>query len=221
MRRLKHIFERNAAWAERVNATRPTFFAELSEQQRPGYLWIGCSDSRVPATEITDLRPGDVFVHRNVANLVVHTDLNCLSVLQYAVEVLKVEHVIVCGHFGCGGVAAALGDQRLGLIDNWLLHIRDVAKKYADVLDDADTLEAKADLLCQLNVIDQVVNVGRTTIVQEAWERGQPLCLHAWIYRLSDGILHDLGLCVDAPDQLAEAERTAVSAIRNGVHQVG
>ena len=214
MRKLKNIFDRNRAWAQDIQKRKPRFFLELSQQQNPRYLWIGCADSRVPATEITDLQPGEMFVHRNVANLVVHTDLNGLSVLQFAVDVLKVEHIIVCGHYGCGGVKAALGNNRLGLIDNWLHHIHDVVDKHGQTISKAPTDQERADTLCELNVIEQVMNVCQTTIVQDAWIRGQDLCVHGWIYRLDDGILHDLGFCVDELDGVSEAYVEAITSIR-------
>lgn len=182
----------------------PEFFAKLAQQQTPEYLWIGCSDSRVPANQIVGLVPGNVFVHRNVANLVVHTDLNCLSALQFAVDVLKVKHVIVCGHYGCGGVAAALRQERHGLVDNWLGHVRDVIEKYAKRLSDAADEAERLTRVCEINVIEQAVNVSRTTVVRDAWQRGQPLTLHAWIYGLQDGLLRDLELTADCPEQVAE-----------------
>jgi carbonic anhydrase len=192
MRTLHHLFEKNRQWAERIKAREPTFFESLAAQQTPGYLWIGCADSRVPANEIVDLMPGELFVHRNVGNVVVHTDLNCLSVLQYAVDVLRVGHVIVCGHYGCGGVRAAYLRSSLGLIDNWLRHIQDVRERHETRLDAAAGDEACINRLCELNVIDQVRNVCLTTIVQEAWARGQPLAIHGWIYDVRDGLLRDL-----------------------------
>jgi carbonic anhydrase len=191
---LRHLLENNKNWSEKVKQTRPTFFSDLSEQQTPEYVWIGCSDSRVSASNIVGLLPGEVFVHRNIANLVIHTDMNCLSVLQFAVEVLNVKHIIVCGHYGCGGVKAALEDKRHGLIDNWLRHIQDVANLYEDVLSEIVDEEEKLNKLCDLNVIEQVLNVGETTIVQDAWKRGQELRVHGWIYDLSDGIITDLGI---------------------------
>jgi carbonic anhydrase len=194
---LKHLFENNRSWAEKITAEDPSFFDKLAHLQNPEYLWIGCSDSRVPANQITGLAPGEVFVHRNVANVVVHTDLNCLSVMQFAVDVLKVKHIIVCGHYGCGGVRAALFGDRLGLIDNWLRHIQDVRDRHAALLAPLDD-EAAANRLCELNVIEQVVNVARTTIVRDAWQRGQALAVHGWIYGLSNGRLHNLGISVDA-----------------------
>jgi carbonic anhydrase len=190
---LAELFERNRAWAAAIVASDPGFFAELAEHQSPEYLWIGCSDSRVPANQIVGLAPGDVFVHRNVANVVVHTDLNCLSVLQYAVDVLRVAHVIVCGHYGCGGVAAALHGARHGLIDNWLRHVIDVGEKHADELASLPE-ERRLDRLCELNVIEQVVNVCQTTIVEDAWGRGQSLTVHGIVYGLEDGLLRDLGV---------------------------
>ena len=189
-----HLLERNRAWSAAVRARNPDFFSTLAAQQTPRYLWIGCSDSRVPANEIVDLPPGGIFVHRNVANVVVHTDLNCLSVLQFAVDVLKVEHVLVVGHYGCGGVHAAYQARPLGLIDNWLRHVQDVAAKHATLLDRLPDDGTREDRLCALNVVEQVVHVARTTIVQDAWRRGQPLSLHAWIYQLSDGLVTDLGM---------------------------
>ncbi|MDT3737365.1 MAG: carbonate dehydratase [Denitratisoma sp.] len=212
MNTLKHLFENNRAWAERISAEDPAFFDKLSHLQSPEYLWIGCSDSRVPANQITGLAPGEVFVHRNVANVVVHTDLNCLSVMQFAVDVLKVKHIIVCGHYGCGGVRAALFGDRLGLIDNWLRHIQDVRDRHAGLLSRlAD--EAAADRLCELNVIEQVANVAQTTIVRDAWERGQQLAVHGWIYGLSDGRLRDLGMTVERLDALAERHQAALKQL--------
>jgi carbonic anhydrase len=205
MRTLKKLFELNRAWAEEISTREPEFFRGLARQQTPEYLWIGCSDSRVPSTQLVGLSAGEMFVHRNVANLVVHTDLNCLSVMQYAVDALKVKHVIVCGHYGCGGVQAALDGARLGLIDNWLRHVQDVAEKHAVALDGAAGAEARLRLLCELNVREQVANVCRTTVVQAAWERGQELAVHGWIYALEDGLLRDLGLCVTCPEDLAAA----------------
>ncbi len=208
---LRHLLEANRNWAARIQAEDPAFFDKLSRLQTPQYLWIGCSDSRVPANQITGLAPGEVFVHRNVANIVVHSDLNCLSVLQYAVDALKVRHVIVCGHYGCGGVRAALSDERLGLIDNWLCHIQDVRDKHAAPLAPLNG-EAKFDRLCELNVIEQVVNVARTTILRDAWLRGQPISLHGWIYGLSDGRLRDLGVSIS---DLADIETAQGNALAN------
>lgn len=189
---MEHLFEANRKWAAAIKEKDPTFFEDLQHVQTPKYFWIGCADSRVPANEIMGLKPGEVFVHRNVANVVVHTDFNCLSVLQYAVEVLKVEHIIVTGHYGCGGVRAALMNQELGLIDNWLRHIRDVYSRHVDKFDGLD-FPAKENLLCELNVLGQAQNVAETTIVQGAWKRGQKVRIHGWIYSLADGLINDLG----------------------------
>jgi carbonic anhydrase len=192
---LEELFDRNRTWAAAMVDHDPRFFADLAERQTPEYLWVGCSDSRVPANQIVGLAPGDVFVHRNVANVVVHTDLNCLSVLQYAVDILRVRHVIVCGHYGCGGVAAALVGARHGLIDNWLRHVADVAEKHEDELA-ALPEDARVDRLCELNVVDQAENICETTIVQDAWARGQALTVHGLVYGLEDGLLRDLGVSV-------------------------
>ena len=191
MKTLANLFDNNRRWADAMTARQPDFFPRLAAQQAPEYLWIGCSDSRVPANEIVGLLPGELFVHRNVANVVVHTDLNCLSVLQFAIDVLKVRHVIVCGHYGCGGVKAALEDAPLGLIDNWLRHVQDVAHQHAPALAAVDG-EARLDRLCELNVLDQARHVCETTVVQEAWSRGQAIDVHAWIYGLQNGRLRDL-----------------------------
>ena len=196
---LDELFERNRAWAAAMVAEDPEFFASLVERQTPEYLWIGCSDSRVPANQIVGLPPGDVFVHRNVANVVVHTDLNCLSVLQYAVDVLAVRHVIVCGHYGCGGVKAALEGTRHGLIDNWLRHVMDVGEKHADELASLPE-ERRLDRLCELNIVEQVANVCQTTIVEDAWARGQKLTVHGLVYGLHDGLLRDLGVSTSSLD---------------------
>jgi carbonic anhydrase len=203
LHKLPELFVNNRRWAERIEARQPGFFAGLAALQAPRYLWIGCSDSRVPANQVVDLAPGDVFVHRNVANVVVHTDLNCLSVLQYAVDILKVKHVIVCGHYGCGGVMAAWQQRPLGLVDNWLQPIRDVAHLYREPLLRLATDDQRVDRLCELNVLFQARRVCRTTIVQQAWETGRSLTVHAWVYRLSDGLLRDLGFCAT---DLASAE---------------
>ena len=194
MKDLKRLLDQNKAWAESITASDPEFFPTLAKQQNPTYLWIGCSDSRVPATQLVGMMPGEMFVHRNVANVVVHTDFNCLSVMQYAVDVLKVEHIIVCGHHGCGGVKAAMDNVQFGLIDNWLRHVQDVLHEHKAELVKIDDEEKRLDRLCELNVIAQVLNVGRTTIVQNAWERGQELVVHGWIYDLQDGLLRDLGV---------------------------
>jgi carbonic anhydrase len=210
---LDDLLERNRAWAADARARDPGFFAELAEQQHPRYLWIGCSDARVPANQITGLAPGELFVHRNVANVVVHTDLNCLSVLQFAVEALRVEHVLVVGHYGCGGVRAAHEGVPLGLIDNWLRHVQDVAAKYSAMLECLPDDAARLDRLCELNAIEQVMHVARTTIVQDAWRRGQPLRLHAWIYSLRDGLLRDLGIDADGPGTLDAGHARAIAAL--------
>ena len=203
MQTLNHLFENNKAWAESIREQDPEFFRKLSQQQFPGYLWIGCSDSRVPANQIVGLLPGELFVHRNIANLVVHTDLNCLSVMQFAVDILKVRHIIVCGHYGCSGVRAAFQRDRLGLSDNWLRHIQDVRQKHEEHLALAEGDAAACDRLCELNVIEQVANVCHTTIARDAWERGQELVVHGWVYRLEDGILRNLNVTVgDFPEAL-------------------
>ena len=189
---IKQLFDNNRAWATQITREDPSFFSRLSNQHAPKYMWIGCADSRVPANEIVGLAPGEMFVHRNIANVVVHADLNCLSVLQFAVDVLKVEHVIVCGHYGCGGVRAALRDDRLGLVDNWLRHVQDVRWKHLSELNSLATEDERHHRLCELNVIEQVINVSQTTVVRDAWARGQSLQVHGWIYALRDGLLHDL-----------------------------
>lgn len=196
---VNQLLKNNRDWADRINAEQPGFFEQLSQQQTPEYLWIGCADSRVPANEIVDLPPGEVFVHRNIANVVVHTDLNCLSVIQYAVEVLRVKHIIVCGHYGCGGVMAAMDSSDHGLIDNWLRHIRDVYRFHAEELDAIEDLELRKDRLCELNVTEQVSNVCHFTAVKNAWANGFDLSVHGWIYHLKDGLLNDLDVSVFAP----------------------
>ncbi len=210
MRLLQNLFDQNRAWSESVRAQEPDFFERLAHQQSPEYLWIGCSDSRVPANQVAGLLPGEIFVHRNVANVVVHTDLNCLSVIQYAVDVLHVKHVIVCGHYGCGGIVAALQNKKLGLIDNWLRHVQDVRHKHAFKLNTIMDQTQLADRLCELNVIEQVLNVCQTTVVQDAWLRGQQLAVHGWIYGLHDGRLRDLNMCITQADELAAAHSAAV-----------
>lgn len=199
MNSLAHLFQKNLAWSERLRRDDPQFFARLSEQQRPRYLWIGCADSRVPANEIVGLAPGELFVHRNLANVVAHSDLNCLSVMQFAVDVLKVEHIIVCGHYGCNGVSAVLENKRLGLADNWLRHVRDVQSKHEAKLLTIPDISRRVDRLCELNVIEQVANVCQTTIVRDAWARGQHLAVHGWVYGLTDGLLRDLETSVTKP----------------------
>ena len=212
MSSLRHLLDRNRAWASRVEGQHPGFFRSLASQQAPRYLWIGCADSRVPANEIVDLAPGELFVHRNVANVVVHTDFNCLSVLQYAVDVLHVEHVIVVGHYGCGGIRAALANRPLGLIDNWLRHVQDVADRHASLLGSLDE-EARVDRLCELNVVEQVRHVARTTIVQDAWTRGQSLSVHGWVYSLLDGRVRELGMDVSSRDELHPAYEHALTRL--------
>ena len=207
MRSLSNLFNRNREWSKQISTEDPQFFRKLVDQQSPDYLWIGCADSRVPANEIVGLLPGELFVHRNVANVVVHTDLNCLSVLQYAVDVLDVKHVIVCGHYGCGGVQAALQNSRLGLIDNWLRHVQDVMRKHRSRLDELPDDASRLRRLCELNVMEQVLNVGQTSIVQQAWDRGKRLEIHGWIYDLSDGLLKDLSVCVQTAEEYAEVYR--------------
>ena len=210
METLGHLFDNNKAWSGRIRQQDPEFFRTLSQQQAPTYLWIGCSDSRVPANQIVGLQPGELFVHRNIANLVVHTDLNCLSVLQFAVDILKVRHVIVCGHYGCSGVQAVLQRDRLGLSDNWLRHVQDVREKH---LGDAGSDAEPFDRLCELNVIEQVTNVCHTTIARDAWERGQALTVHGWIYGLQDGLLRDLNVTVAEFHETLTVYRSAISAL--------
>ncbi len=207
MPEIKQLFGNNREWAERLKAEDPEFFSRLAKQQKPEYLWIGCSDSRVPANEIVGLLPGELFVHRNVANQVIHTDLNCLSVLQYAVDMLKVKHIVVCGHYGCGGVVAAMQSQPHGLVDNWLRHIRDVYQRHHGVFSGIRDSESQVDRLCELNVIEQVANVCHTTVVQDAWHRGQDLAVHGWIYSIRDGVLHDLEVSFREPNQVPEVFR--------------
>jgi carbonic anhydrase len=216
MSELHNLFANNRRWAAQMRASDPGFFESLAAQQSPQYLWIGCADSRVPANEIVGLLPGEVFVHRNVANVVVHTDLNCLSVIQYAVDVLNIKHVIVCGHYGCGGVAGAIDRRRLGLIDNWLRHVQDVHKKHADAFARLATREQMVDRLCELNVIEQVVNVCQTTVIQDAWERGSEVTVHGWIYRLLDGELRDLCATVSSQAEVEGAIQRAVSRLAVG-----
>ncbi|MES2296383.1 MAG: carbonate dehydratase [Pseudomonadota bacterium] len=199
---IEALFGRNRAWAAAMVEKNPHFFRSLTAQQSPDYLWIGCSDSRVPANELLGLAPGELFVHRNIANVVVHSDLNCLTVLQFAIDVLKVKHVIVCGHYGCSGVHAAMINTRVGLADNWLRHVQDVQQKHERYLGEALNSRARADRLCELNVTEQVVNTAQTTVVQDAWERGQELSVHGWVYGLHDGLLRDLGMTVSGPDQV-------------------
>lgn len=213
MAELDDLLERNRLWSEALRAQDPDFFRRLSEQQAPKYLWIGCSDSRVPANQIIGMDPGEVFVHRNVANVVVHTDLNCISAIQFAVDVLKVEYILVVGHYGCGGVQAALEDRRLGLVDNWLRHVADVRQKHLETLRGVADPVVRHARLCELNVIEQAVNVCHTTVVQDAWERGQKLSVHSWIYSLRNGRVRDLGLDVKGRSRIAERQELALAQL--------
>jgi len=212
---LPDLIEKNRRWAAAITKRDPAFFETLARQQAPKYLWIGCSDSRVPANEIVGLKPGELFVHRNVANVVVHSDLNCLSVLQYAIDALKVEHVIVCGHYGCGGVKAAYLRSSLGLIDNWLRHVQDVALRHAALVDSAGAEDARVNRLCELNVIEQVRNVSQTTVVGDAWRRGQTVAVHGWIYDLSDGLLRDLHCTSTSPADADADYAEALAELRS------
>lgn len=214
MSSLNQLLERNREWSERIQAEDPGFFDRLSRQQTPEYLWIGCSDSRVPANQIIDMAPGEVFVHRNIANVVVHTDLNCLSVIQFAVDVLQVKHILVVGHYGCGGVLAALTGRRLGLADNWVRHVADVAEKHEGTLAHAGGESLQHDRLCELNVLEQVVNVSQTTILRDAWARGQDIAVHGWVYGLRDGRVHDLGIDVAGIEQVPAMYADALSRIK-------
>jgi len=216
MHSLNNLFEQNRAWAEGIKQRDPAFFQKLSRQQTPQYLWIGCSDSRVPANEIVGLLPGEVFVHRNIANVVVHTDLNCLSVIQYAVDMLKVRHIMVVGHYGCGGVQAAYRCQRVGLADNWLRHVQDVRDKHDACLGTLTDDTARTARLCELNVVEQAANVCATTVVQDAWARGQELTVHGWIYGLRDGLLRDLKVSAGSAEEATAAHQAAVAAINGG-----
>ena len=213
MKDILKLLQNNRDWAYRIEKEDPDFFHQLAKQQHPEYLWIGCSDSRVPANQIIGMAPGEVFVHRNVANVVVHTDLNCLSVMQYAVDQLKVKHILIVGHYGCGGVHAALHGTRLGLADNWVRHVGDVAVKHAGLLADVGNVELQHDRLCELNALEQVAHVCQTTIVSDAWARGQQLAVHGWVYTLKDGRVHDLGLNVDAADRLEPQYADALARI--------
>jgi carbonic anhydrase len=212
MKDLKELLENNKAWSEGIKAHDPEFFHALAGQQNPRYLWIGCSDSRVPATQLVGLSPGELFVHRNVANVVVHTDFNCLSVLQFAVDVLKVRHVIVCGHDGCGGVQAAMRNLQLGLIDNWLRHVQDVMHNHEELLSKISDEAQRLNRLCELNVVEQVLNISRTTVVQNAWSRGQELAVHGLIYGIRDGLLRDLDICITNQRELSAAYEDAIRA---------
>lgn len=207
MRLLPELIENNRKWAQTITDENPQFFEKLAKQQAPEFLWIGCSDSRVPANQIIGVAPGEVFVHRNIANVVVHTDFNCLSVIEYAVAILKVKHIIVCGHYGCGGVKAASENHNLGLIDNWLRHIRDVRQKYDDLLMRCDDDTQRVDRLCELNVIEQVSNVCHTSVVQEAWEQEQSLSVHGWIYRIQNGLLQDMDVTISGANEICDSYR--------------
>ena len=202
MKELAYLFDKNASWADELVTKDPSYFKKLSREQKPKYLWIGCSDSRVPANEILGLECGELFVHRNVANLFPHTDFNCLSVLQYAIDYLDIEHVIVCGHYGCGGIAAAMANRQFGLVDNWLRHVRDVYAQSKKELEAVQNLTTRQDLLSELNVLQQVANICHTTIVQNAWARKQHVCVHGWMYDISTGKLKDIGCCVQSPDEV-------------------
>ncbi len=208
---IQALFGRNQQWAAAMVAENPNFFTSLLNQQTPQYLWIGCSDSRVPANELLGLAPGELFVHRNIANVVVHSDLNCLSVLQFAIDVLKVKHVIICGHYGCSGVHAAMVNRRIGLADNWLRHVQDVSQKHEKYLGESLASGARANRMVELNVTEQVVNTCQTTVVQDAWERGQELTVHGWVYGLHDGLLRDLGMSVSAAEELSPRLVTRLS----------
>ncbi|HCH03105.1 MAG TPA: carbonate dehydratase [Vibrio sp.] len=211
---IKQLFENNSTWAQSIKSERPEFFAKLEESQHPEYLWIGCSDSRVPAERLTGLYSGELFVHRNVANQVIHTDLNCLSVVQYAVDVLKVKHIIICGHYGCGGVQASIDNPNLGLINNWLLHIRDLYLKHRNWLGQFPK-EEWANKLCEINVAEQVYNLGNSTVLQQAWERGQEIEIHGWVYGIGDGVLNDLGVRCHSRESLEISHQAALAKILN------
>jgi len=217
---IKQLFENNRAWAAQIKASDPHFFSALAKIQQPRYLWIGCADSRVPANEIVGLKPGEVFVHRNVGNLVVHTDLNCLSVIQFAVDVLKVEHIVVTGHYGCGGVTAAMQNKRIGLCDNWLRHIKDVKNKHRAILERCQPVE-RASRLCELNVIEQVLHVCETTVVQDAWARRQPVQVNGWIYSLEDGLLQDLGVATRYPETVWDNYECALKNLEDEAWRFG
>ena len=211
---LRHLLKQNKEWAEKIRVEDPEFFKRLSKMQAPKYLWIGCSDSRVPANQITGMQPGEVFVHRNIANVVIHTDLNCLSTIQFAVDLLKVEHIIVCGHYGCSGVHAALSNTRIGLADNWLRHIVDVSNKHTTFIQSQELESMRHARLCELNVIEQALNVCQTTVVEDAWSRGQKLSVHGWIYGLLDGRIDDLKMSISSKEQLTRDYPLAVDKLR-------
>ena len=213
MSALESLFAKNRAWAAEITARDPNFFRTLAQQQSPQYLWIGCADSRVPANQIIGLLPGEIFVHRNIANVVVHTDLNCLSVMQFAVDVLKVKHIIVCGHYGCSGVGAALRKEKIGLADNWLRHVQDVSVKHCGMIEKIEDPLKRADRLCELNAIQQVMNVCETTIVRDAWDRGQELSVHGWVYGLNDGLVRDLHISVASESEITTAQEAAIAEL--------
>jgi len=214
---MEELFAKNRAWVKSITNDMPDFFEKLTNQQAPEYLWIGCADSRVPANEIMGLLPGDVFVHRNVANLVVHSDLNCLSVLQFAVDYLKVKHIFVVGHYGCGGVHAAVRNDKLGLIDNWLRHVQDAQGKHYKILEQLTDPHERGEKVCEINVVEQSLSVCRTTVVQDAWSRGQKLSVHSWIYAVSDGHLRDLGMTVNNPGEMYSQYKTAINGLFAGL----
>lgn len=220
---LQELLDRNRDWADRMEREAPGFFQQLSQQQTPEYLWIGCSDSRVPANQVVGMAPGEIFVHRNIANVVSHSDLNCLSVVQFAVEVLKVKHILVVGHYGCGGVAAIVNDQRVGLADNWLRHVADVRDKHLEILDPACGMTSMHchDTLCELNALEQAENVAHTTALMDAWSRGQDVSIHAWVYSLANGRVTDLGFNASAPEQVAAQYASALDGIRARSKQIG
>ena len=218
---LKPLLEQNKIWAERIKQDDPLFFENSARIQTPEYLWIGCADSRITPDASLNMQPGELFVHRNIANLVIHSDINCLSVLQFAVDVLKVKHIIVCGHYGCGGVQAAMEDARFGLIDNWLRHIQDLIKRYAAELGSIENKEARLDKLCELSVIEQVVNVGETTILRNAWERGEDVTVHGWVYSLADGTYHDMDVSIENEPQLkALRDRDFTERVKSGTASI-
>ncbi|MGC2235654.1 MAG: carbonate dehydratase [Pyrinomonadaceae bacterium] len=213
---LENLLENNKKWAEGVKWSDPQFFQKLSELQSPKYMWLGCSDSRITPAASTGLLPGELFVHRNIANLVIHTDMNCLSVMQFAVEVLKIEHIIICGHYGCGGVESALKNVKLGLIDNWLRHIQDVMRDYETELAKMENFDEKMDRLCEINVIEQVLNAGQTTVMQDAWLKNQSVSVHGWIYHLTDGIHQDLQVTIDSLESLNDLRARMFALQKNG-----
>jgi len=210
---VQELLARNRAWSEKERERDPAFFSRLVAQQHPEYMWIGCSDSRVPANEIIGLAPGEVFVHRNVANVVVHSDLNCLSTVQYAVDVLKVKHILIVGHYGCGGVRAAMQDARMGLVDNWLRHVQDVRDRYRGWLREIDDLDVRADRLCELNVVEQTLNVCETTVMRDAWARGQQVVVHGWMYSLADGMVRELDATIERDDDAIDVYEAAIAGI--------